>query len=50
MRRSSLSFYYDKIDPSWREEYHVCDTFLATMVNEFAMTAELSPYDGTVDS
>jgi hypothetical protein len=41
----SLSFCHDEINLGRREEYHVCATFLTTMKNDFAITAELPPYE-----
>jgi hypothetical protein len=46
----SLSFYYDVIVPSRREEYHVWATLQTTMMNDFARTAALPPYEDIVAS
>jgi hypothetical protein len=50
MRRRSLSFYHDEIDPGLREEYHVCTMFLTAMTNDLAITNELPPYKDMVAS
>jgi hypothetical protein len=46
----SLSSCHDVIVPGRREEYQVCVTLLTAMMNDFAMTAVLPPYEDMVAS
>jgi hypothetical protein len=50
VRRISLSFCHDEIDPGRREEYYVCATFLTAIIKDFVMTTALPSYEDIVAS
>jgi hypothetical protein len=43
-----LSFGHEDTDLGRREEYRVRVTFFTAMTNDFAMTAELPPYEDII--